>query len=338
MNLNNHHSCNHLNFNELEYNHHCCNHLKINKKKKVIDPSKTLTLRRAFERDMIRRFDELDNEIYKLIVKDDAFGLDISNRELKFHSPSRQYAFRRSDEKVLLFKKWLKEMSKKGILEYTKSGKISDGQSFWADIYISSAYKKGIQRGIAEIKKGIKDISDPKLKKKYYESFKQKIPFSDDINASINAMFFSPTHSDSVALIYTRVFTDLEGITEQMSSKMSSILAQFLVEGKSPRDAARELSRQLEIFKNRARTIARTEMIRAHHEANINVYEQAGIEEVKIQAEWVATKDDRVCLKCSSLDGRIFSLEEIRPMIPVHPNCRCAAVPVINETMKNKRS
>lgn len=50
--------------------------------------------------------------------------------------------------------------------------------------------------------------------------------------------------------------------------------------------------------------------------------------------QWVATLDDVTCLECGPLDGRIYlyrgspSVDEM-PSLPLHPNCRCTAVPWI---------
>ena len=46
--------------------------------------------------------------------------------------------------------------------------------------------------------------------------------------------------------------------------------------------------------------------------------------------------DDRVCEKCAALEGRIFTLDEIEFLIPLHPNCRCLALPYIEELQKYK--
>ena len=43
---------------------------------------------------------------------------------------------------------------------------------------------------------------------------------------------------------------------------------------------------------------------------------------------------DRVCPKCEALDGKIFTLDEIEPMIPLHPQCRCIALPYIEDIQK----
>ena len=39
--------------------------------------------------------------------------------------------------------------------------------------------------------------------------------------------------------------------------------------------------------------------------------------------EFVTAKDERVCYICSRLDGRKYTLEDIRFKPPLHRNCRC---------------
>jgi len=80
--------------------------------------------------------------------------------------------------------------------------------------------------------------------------------------------------------------------------------------------------------------IARTEMIRAHHRGNYRQYEKAGIEGVRFIVEWRATAGSRTCKQCASLDGQTFVLEDMRDAIPVHPNCRCCMIPVIDPSGK----
>jgi len=46
-----------------------------------------------------------------------------------------------------------------------------------------------------------------------------------------------------------------------------------------------------------------------------------------VRAEW-KTAGYNVCPDCSAMEGRIFSLDEIESMIPLHPNCRCVALPI----------
>lgn len=56
---------------------------------------------------------------------------------------------------------------------------------------------------------------------------------------------------------------------------------------------------------SRADMIARTEVLRASNVATVEAYRQSGVVEAK---EWLAERDDRTCLFCQSLDGKVMSL------------------------------
>jgi len=145
---------------------------------------------------------------------------------------------------------------------------------------------------------------------------------------TVDAMFNRPIHADRVALLYTRTFEELQGVTNAMSQQISRELAQGMADGKGPRAIARALTKKVDkIGKVRAVTLARTEIIRAHHVATINNYREAGILGVRVLAEWSTANDDRVCSQCAALEGQIFTLDAIEPLIPLHPMCRCVAIP-----------
>ena len=42
------------------------------------------------------------------------------------------------------------------------------------------------------------------------------------------------------------------------------------------------------------------------------------------------------CSRCAALEGKVFTLNEIEPLIPLHPGCRCLALPYIAELEKLK--
>jgi SPP1 gp7 family putative phage head morphogenesis protein len=80
--------------------------------------------------------------------------------------------------------------------------------------------------------------------------------------------------------------------------------------------------------KRRAEMLARTEIIRAHHQAKVAEMKSWEVEGVYVVAELATAKDGRVCPDCAGLEGKQYSLEEAERLIPVHPNCRCTIVPV----------
>ena len=77
--------------------------------------------------------------------------------------------------------------------------------------------------------------------------------------------------------------------------------------------------------------MARTEIIRAHHLASISEYRKAEVYQVKVQGEFTTARDSRVCSICAPLDynvtKKLWPLDEVEAAIPVHPGCRCAALP-----------
>jgi SPP1 gp7 family putative phage head morphogenesis protein len=147
----------------------------------------------------------------------------------------------------------------------------------------------------------------------------------------VQGAFLRPVHADRAGLIYTRAYNELEGITAQMSAAISRTLAQGIIEGRSPREMAKKLAERIDISAKRARVIARTEVIRAHADATLNSYAEAGLEGVTIESEFSSTDDNKRCPKCANLEGSVYTIEDARGVIPVHPNCRCAWSPVVRD-------
>lgn len=324
------------------------------------DPTRTITLREKFCGDMTRRFKFIQKLITRNVAERDVFGLfpryhsplrvqsvgsgvppqptttgnsplfdELANTTSNLHFnadlPERAFEFSRSGDKVEAFMAWLEDEVRRGVLQIVPgpTGRRVVGASRWTDVYIASAYKKGIGFAWNMMKAEDADVT----------ARQTRIITPGSGADPIQSSFLSPTHADRAGLIYTRTYSDLKGVTDEMDKQISRSLAESLSEGRDPYQTARILNERVEaIGITRARTIARTEMIRAHHVASINTYREAGIEGVVVIAEWMATPDDRVCDECEELDGKEFPLDEIEGMIPVHPNCRCAAVPkVVND-------
>lgn len=284
-----------------------------------LDPTRTTTLRQKMLTDVTRRFKALVQEINKIVIDDDCFGLVQMSHQLQFNAEN-QFKFARSADKVKGFMDWLQEMEKQKILTVvTKPGRIGNAvDEAWTDVYIDSAYQQGIRRAGQEMKKGGMDIPIP-----------AGMPGRDPVALA----FSSPTHADRVGLIYTRVFNELKGITNAMDQQISSILAQGLAEGRGPKQIAGFINDRVEkIGLVRARTLARTEIIRAHHMASIQEYRNAGLVGVSVKSEWLTAGFNvcPVCLKLAQggdIGNGIYSLDKIEGMIPAHPSCRCAALP-----------
>jgi len=278
-----------------------CNNLKTNNVLRI-DPSRTKTLRDAFVRQMNVRFGKVKKAVNRVF-------------NTKEHSEVilNIYAFATDKGKIEEFRKWLDSQIELNIFEkvtLNPDGSYNVAPELWTDYYIDSAYKKGIRRGKSEL---------------------NKILPADSTSRIIDYGFASPIAGATVENLFTRTFNELKGVTDYMGQQISRILSDGLINGQSPRVIARTMAKEIDtITAVRARVIARTEIIRSHHLANIAEYEKAGIQGVKVQAEW-STAGFNVCPECDSLEGRVFPLEEIRGMIPKHPNCRCVAIPYLED-------
>ena len=108
----------------------------------------------------------------------------------------------------------------------------------------------------------------------------------------------------------TRVMTDIE---------------KLIVEGKTPEQLKKQLIKDFSVSFNEADRLIRTESSRVYNQAALQSYIDAGCTEV----DYLAESD--CCDLCEPYKDRRFPIYEA-PFIPVHPNCRCTYLPVI-ETM-----
>jgi SPP1 gp7 family putative phage head morphogenesis protein len=110
-------------------------------------------------------------------------------------------------------------------------------------------------------------------------------------------------------------------IPQVTTDAMQMALVQGISLGEGPRTVARRVRKAADIGRQRAETIARTEMIRASREAQRQLYTQnPAVQGYRRQA----TQDARVCLACLALSGTLQATDTI---MPSHPNCRCVMIP-----------
>jgi len=300
------------------------------------DPTRTTALRNAFATKMNQKFRDITVDIITGVYKNDCFGLERRDIHTLQAPVQGAFMFPRSQQKLAAFMKWLDQQVKNGIITVADMEQIGTAvEAIWMNTYLFDSYKRGVLRARNEMRRAGMDIPP--------------IDGPGELLAVVNL----PFHIDRIGLIYTRVYGDLKGITDAMSSQISRILAQGLADG----DGARLLARKLVATINgtgmgdlgitdtlgrfipaqrRAEILARTEIIRAHHLATIQEYRNWGVLGITVKGEWKTAGDDRVCSKCASMEGRVFTLDEIEPLIPLHPQCRCIALPYIEELEQYK--
>ncbi len=141
-------------------------------------------------------------------------------------------------------------------------------------------------------------------------------------------------------------FKDLKAITEQdildgllIESdivKLKSILKDGFKENQTIKEIEESISKNIDLkdrvttrgfiaATNRPNMIARTETVRLANQGLLNLYEENKIEKVS----FLAALSDRTCPICEGLNGKVFNITESQGVIPVHSNCRCTWISII---------
>lgn len=84
----------------------------------------------------------------------------------------------------------------------------------------------------------------------------------------------------------------------------------------------------------RLEMIARTEILRASNLGAMQFYESNA--DILQGWEFIATNDERTCEECGPLDGTQYAFGE-GDVPPLHPNCRCSALPVLLDSDLEQR-
>lgn len=282
-------------------------HFNTRKNPLKTDPTRTSLIRRKMVAELRKRFRRLKAAIRDFIDSKDALGLKEKELGLATLAREREFAFRTDPQKLEAFNAWLKEQIEAEILS------VPPGTSSVTGQFIESAFKKGQLNAYLSSKEAAM----------LEEAFGQQTQ-----EAFLRSAFGQPETLSKVQLLATRSFEDLKGVTTTMASQMNQILAQGMIEGKGAAEIAAEMVERIDsLVETRAITIARTEIVAAHSEGQLDAFEKLGVEELGVKVEWSTAQDDRVCPECEQMEGKVFTIDEARGLIPLHPNCRCAWIP-----------
>ncbi len=275
------------------------------------DPTGTLHIRDQFSGKMRRCFRWLRGRVNYALVEKDVFGM-IGNVEV---SPG-QFRFNLDKDKIQAFMAWFANEMRVGILEggaaFIEGGRFY--QESWMDQYLGAAYEKGVVRARQELVNAGYPV----------QTIEQA--------GGLSAVMSQQVHINRTALIYMRAYEELKGITAVTGQQVSRELADGMAQGLHPRQIASNINKNVEsITKKRSVLLARTETIRSHHMANMAEYRAAQVMGIKIRAEF-QTAGHGVCQKCIEIERENpYTLDEAERLIPVHPDCRCVALPLLQK-------
>lgn len=279
-----------------------------------LDPTKTGAIRRAFMADTRRRFAALRKQVIDFMVTNDALGLKPRVNPITGNATQpRQYEFLTSPQKMSAFRTWLTQQIDAGVLSIPNG---ADPDKPWTSPYIISAYRKGLMNAYGKTPGGKKGA----------------ILGTSQPNTFVATVFASPETTKKIALLGTRAFENMRGLTTTMGATLNKLLAQGMADGTGPLAIARQMTAQIDISARRALTIARTETINAHAEGQLDAFESLGVTELGVEVEFSTAGDDHVCPICAAMNGKKYSVDDARGIIPVHPNCRCSWTPYVPGT------
>lgn len=117
-----------------------------------------------------------------------------------------------------------------------------------------------------------------------------------------------------------RVWDNTERLIETLNEQLITTVAT----GKKTTELKKALQERFGVSYNRASTLVRTELCHIQTEAAKKRYEDYGIKYFEVLVD----PDERTCDLCKALIGKKFPINGASPL-PVHPNERCAIVPVV---------
>jgi len=288
------------------------------------DPTHTQALRERFLRDVRQRFQAVRGAIRQVAgYERDRFNL---RQNASLASDEDIERFPSDAGKTRAFTEWLRERLRDGILEPVSRRALRDGEH-WTATYVRAAYVSG------------------------WEQARERLQNAGVAADEVEDVFRLGVPQEQLERLYTRAFENLQSVTEDAAPQVRDVLTDGLDEGVNPREMARRLTKEVRTLqRTRAEVLARTEVINSYSEATLDRYERAGQSGVIVSGEFATADDDRVCPLCESIAGTEHGIDEMRDATftyeagesepdslggtypvrpPVHPQCRCAILPVI---------
>lgn len=115
------------------------------------------------------------------------------------------------------------------------------------------------------------------------------------------------------------------GNNEKLAQRIKNDITNLIATGQNPATIRQGLMNDFKVGYSVADRLVRTEANHTYNKAAANSYKAAGINQVEI----LDAADERTCDECAELAHTKYDLGT-EPQLPIHPNCRCCYVPVID--------
>lgn len=121
--------------------------------------------------------------------------------------------------------------------------------------------------------------------------------------------------------------------TNKLANRIHSDVVNCVQTGQRPAEIARQIKKDFGSTAYQSQRLVNTELARVVSAAQMDVYRESGVVQ---KVMWSATLEENTCDECAELDGKYFDLNDA-PSVPVHPCCRCALIPVVDDWKPSER-
>ena len=202
----------------------------------------------------------------------------------------------------------LKELEKKLVLQAKELG--ATDVEVTSNI-LSDAYKDAYYQAAYTIDKGVTTNIDFTILNKEMVKAAVEMP--------IENVMFSDRIWKNKELLVNRIRQDVE---------------KALIQGESVEKLARKIKNTFGSSAYESKRLLQTEVARCQTQSFNNIYKDSGI--VK-KVMWSSTLDTKTNPEDAQLDGKIWGIDEKHSEPPLHPNCRCCLIAVIDEWSPSER-
>ncbi|WP_027339945.1 minor capsid protein [Halonatronum saccharophilum] len=193
-----------------------------------------------------------------------------------------------------------------------------------------------IRANIKQYKNDFKKEFRNELEAKYKQ---EALYIQDNLSTVIDKDFSRlPTRAiktqviDDVTIAGKKLGEYLDKFSVDFAFRVEQEIFEGIALGENPREVSRRLARTGKVGAKRAEDTTRSWYNKIINESTFDVYQQAGIQ----QSRYIATLDGRTSAICITRHNQIYTVEEIRKLLPAHCRCRSTGIPIIDGVSQSK--
>ena len=261
------------------------------------DPTQTITMRREFAADLTRRLRTMQETLTQ--------ALDYSV----------SWPHKTPRERITAVSGWIDELAAKHL-----DRDDPRTHEYWAGKYVRQTFDKGARRA--------------------YDSINFIAGKEPGYKAGYKAQFITSLkrrYSQSTDLQIDAAKNTVQGITGNIKTWLLDELS--VAARKKGTGATKAAIREVfdGIIKAAAKRDTSDLIVGAHAEAMLDAYEDLGVEQVGVRAEWITAGDQKVCPRCLDHEGDRMTIDGARGLIPLHPHCRCSWIAIKSSPPRRSR-